>query len=92
MIRNSDINDPQSTEMHRDVCIILVISYQFRIISVIEGFTLPVLALCTISAMSSARAVFFSAALFNSKFGGWTSPLSNPPTCGRNGCYIKELT
>ena len=37
MIRNSDINDPDNTEMHRDVWIIAVISYQFRIVSVIEG-------------------------------------------------------
>ena len=41
MIRNSDINDPHNTEMHRDVWIIVVILYQFRIISVIEGFSLP---------------------------------------------------
>ena len=39
MIRNSDINDPHNTEVHRDVWIIVVILYQFRIISVIEGFS-----------------------------------------------------
>jgi hypothetical protein len=33
MIRHSDINDPYNTEMHRDVWIIVVILYQFRIIS-----------------------------------------------------------
>jgi hypothetical protein len=40
MIRNSDISDPDNTEIHRDVWIIVVILYQFRIISVIEGFTI----------------------------------------------------
>jgi hypothetical protein len=40
MIRNSDINDPDNAEIHGDVWIIVVILYQFRIISVIEGFSL----------------------------------------------------
>jgi hypothetical protein len=41
-IRNLDINDSHNTEMHRDVWIIVVISltYQFRIVSVCEGFRL----------------------------------------------------
>jgi hypothetical protein len=42
MIRNSDMNDPHNTEMHRDAWIIVVILFQFRTISAkIEGFSLP---------------------------------------------------
>jgi hypothetical protein len=33
MIRNSDINDPDNTEIHRDVWIIGVILYQLRNVS-----------------------------------------------------------
>jgi hypothetical protein len=37
------INGPHNTEMHRDVWIIVVILCQFRIISVIKGFSLLLL-------------------------------------------------
>jgi hypothetical protein len=53
MIRNSDINDPYNTEMHRDVCIsvdiydlkpVTVYSCQFRNVSPNTECRLPALA------------------------------------------------